>query len=159
MHFGAQAYEILSDAEARARYDEIRAMGKERKYTGPQAFKTAFRTAEEVEYVTYVSLYVPYVSLYVPYVSLYSLQDRLSHCRGGFFLFFLSFPFFEESRTQVYRAPSLHDGFSHACACMCTRICTRVHTHVHTHATARCFILFYFVLFCSGLFPFRFLFS
>eukprot|EP00802_Teleaulax_amphioxeia_P023536 Tamp_24129.p1 GENE.Tamp_24129~~Tamp_24129.p1 ORF type:complete len:292 (+),score=60.69 Tamp_24129:1-876(+) len=44
----AEAYEILSDAEARARYDEIRAMGKERKYTGPQAFKTAFRTAEEV---------------------------------------------------------------------------------------------------------------
>ena len=97
----------------------------------------------------YMSHMCPYMSHMCPYIA---FKTALSHCRGGFF----SFPplFFEESRTQVYRAPSLHDGFSHACACMCTRICTRVHTHVHTHATARCFILFYFVLVC-----FRFAFS
>ena len=45
---GTQAYEILSDPEARGRYDEIRAMGSQRKYTGPQVFKSAFRSAEEV---------------------------------------------------------------------------------------------------------------
>ena len=43
-----QAYEILSDPEARAKYDNIRSMGEDRRYKGPQAFKPAFRTAEEV---------------------------------------------------------------------------------------------------------------
>ena len=43
----AEAYEVLSDASARASYDDIRAMGKET-HSGPQAFKSSFRSAEQV---------------------------------------------------------------------------------------------------------------
>jgi len=41
------AYEILSDPATRKRYDTIRSMGNDT-YKGPQAFKSAFRSAEEV---------------------------------------------------------------------------------------------------------------
>ena len=143
MHFGAQAYEILSDAEARARYDEIRAMGKERKYTGPQAFKTAFRTAEEVFFLSPPFFLKSHERKYTgPQAFMTDFHTRAHACahayahactrmcthmqRRGVLFCFILFYFVLVCFRFAFSFPDTH-----------THTHIRTQTHAHTHANTR----------------------